>query len=288
MFGIRRPGGAAEVRVVVNLVSTGYFETLGIGLRDGRLLTDAEQHGSEPVAVVNQPLANLIAPSAPVVGTTFPYSERTWRIVGVVEGARGRQLRQPAMPELFIPWRMAGRRPQAIAVRVDGDPLALLPAIARQIHEVDPSAPLADVATLDSRLADAMRAETFRAALLGTLAALALGLAALGAYSVTAFAVARRRREYGIRLALGERPGSILRRAIRTTATPTLIGTALGLAAALAAGRWLAPFLYETPVADVRVLAGTAALMIAISTAAALGSARDAARTDPIGVLKME
>src|SRR5215204_5375267 len=111
-------------------------------------------------------------------------------------------------PDAVLATNIAGRRPQGIAVRVDGEPMPLLPAIARQVHEVDPSAPLADIATLDQRLAEAMRA-----ALLATLSALALTLAAIGAYGVTSFVVSRRRREYGIRLALGERPGSILWRA---------------------------------------------------------------------------
>jgi putative ABC transport system permease protein len=183
---------------------------------------------------------------------------------------------------------MAGRRPQALAVRTDGDPLALLPAIAREVHAVDPSAPLADVATLDGRLAAAMRGETFRASLLGALASLALALAALGAYSVTSFAVARRRREYGIRLALGERPGSILWRAIAGAAVPALYGSVAGIAAAAAAGSWLGPFVYDTEVRDPRVLVGAAALMLAVSIAAASGSARDAARTDPVTALRAE
>ena len=288
MFGVRPRGAATDVRVMVNLASARYFETLGVPVRAGRVFSAPEALSEEAIAVVNEPLARILAPDGSVVGATFPYSGRTWRVIGIVGGTRGRQIRQPPGPELFLPWGMAGRRPQAIAVRADGDAMALLPAIARQVHEVDPSAPLADVATLESRLADAIRAETFRATLLAALAGLALALAAVGAYSVTSFAVSCRTREYGIRLALGEWRGSVLWRAARSAAVPALYGTLLGLVAAVAAGRWLARFLYETRATELDVLAGAAVVIMAPAMIGALAAARDAAQTDPATALRVD
>jgi predicted permease len=287
-FGIRHPTSANDVLVAVNLASPAFVETLGLTLREGRFFSDVEQRTAEDVAVVNEPLARLLVGDRPAVGETIRYSNRSWRIVGVLPGARQRALRQPPMPELFIPWHMAGRQVQTIAVRAAVDSESLLPQIAAAVHGVDPSAPLANVRTLDSRVRTALEAETFRATLLTALSVVAVGLAALGAYTATAYAVARRRREYGIRLALGERPGSILRRALWMAGAPALHGVVLGVVLALVSARWLAVFLYEINPRDAATLGLAAAALLAICLTAASRSARAAARTDPVTTLRVD
>jgi predicted permease len=288
-FGIRRPGAATDTLVAVNLVSPGYFDALGVRPREGRLLTDAEQRTGAGVAMVNASLARVLsAGGESVVGRQMNYSGQAWTIVGVLEDVRQSGPRNAVMPELVIPWHLAGKRPQAIVVRSDGDPLRLLPAITARIHAIDPTAPLTDVARIQDRLRKDTAAERFRASLLAALAGVAILLAALGAYSVTAYAVARRTREYGIRLALGERPRAVCRRALRTAVSPAIAGLVLGTGASLAGARFLQGFLHEVDAADAGTLAIGGAILLAIATAAAAMSARRAAHVDPIVALRAE
>jgi predicted permease len=285
-FGVREPGTTTDVLVGVNLASAMYFDALGIRLLEGRLLTDAEQRSGTDVAIVNAPLARVLG--GQVVGSSLRYSGASWRVVGVVDGVRHRQPRTPPAPELFIPWHLAGRRPQAIIVRTQSDPLPLLSVIASRIREIDPTAPLNDVARLEDRRQEATSGERFRAVLVAFLGAIAVALAVLGTYSVTAYSVARRRREYAIRLALGERRASIGRRAVATAVVPTIVGVAGGSLVAIAAGRWLESFLFEVSARDLPTLTLTAVGLVSLATLAAASSAGRAACTDPMSALTQE
>jgi putative ABC transport system permease protein len=206
----------------------------------------------------------------------------------VIDGVRHIRPRDEPRPELIIPWHIAGRRPQAIVVRAHGDPMSLLPAITDRVHTIDPTAPLSDVARLDDRLRNAVGLERFRAVMLATLSAFAVVLAALGAYSVTAFSVARRIREYGIRLALGETPGSVGRRALATAFLPAALGVIAGAAITLTGARWVQAFLYDVSASDVTTITGTALVLIAIAVIAALPCARRAATIDPVLALSTD
>jgi predicted permease len=287
-FGVRPPGAQADTLVTVNLTTERYFETLGVRLLEGRLLTADEQRSEQALAVVNEPLAQLIGANRPVLGFAFPYSNRTWTIVGVVAGARQRRLREPPMPELFIPWGQAGQRPQTLVVRTTGALPAIVPAIVSAVHAIDPSTPVASLVPLEERLRDARRTESSRAALLVSLAVVAILLAAFGAYSVSASAVAARRREYGIRLALGARPMAIQGRALLSVALPAVIGACVGAAAVVGVGEWLTTMLFETDPRDGLTLAAVAVSVCAVATAAGLRSARAASRTDPLITLRAE
>jgi ABC-type antimicrobial peptide transport system permease subunit len=166
--------------------------------------------------------------------------------------------------------------------------MTLLPAIAARVHALDPTAPLSDVARLEDRLREALAAERFRATLLAALAAIAVGLAALGAYSVTAYAVAYRTREYGIRMALGEQPASIARRALATAIVPSLLGVLTGSAIALATSRWIEVFLYEVRPLEAMTLTGAATTLLLLALLAGTSSARRAATIDPSRTLTAE
>jgi putative ABC transport system permease protein len=285
-FGIRPPGATADVLVGVNLTTPAYFDALGIRLLEGRLLTDDEQRRGVSSAVVSEPLAKLLG--GKVIGSYFDYSNAKWQIVGVVEGVRHSRPRDEPLPELIIPWHLAGRRAQSIVVRAEGDPMALLPAIAARVHSLDPTAPLSDVARLEDRLRLALAAERFRATLLAALAAIAVALAALGAYSVTAYAVAYRTREYGIRMALGEQPASIARRALATALVPSALGVIAGGAIAVATSKWIEAFLYEVQPLDAITLTGAAAALLLLALLAGTSSARRAATIDPSRTLTAE
>jgi putative ABC transport system permease protein len=285
-FGIRPPGAPADILVGVNLTTPGYFEALRIRVIEGRLLTDEEQRAGKGVAVVSEPLAKLLG--GRVIGTQFRYSNANWEIVGVVEGIRRTRPRDEPLPELIIPWHMAGPRPQTIVVRTAGDPLAVLPAVMAKVQAIDPTAPLTNATRLEDRVRSAVGLERFRATLLSALAGIAVLLAALGVYSVTAYAVARRTREYGIRLALGERPASIGVRALRTALLPAIVGLLSGVAIALSSAQWIDSFLYGVKGADPMTLSASAAALMLLAVAAGASSARRAATIDPVLTLAQE
>jgi putative ABC transport system permease protein len=285
-FGIRPPGAPADILVGVNLTTPGYFEALRIRVIEGRLLTDEEQRAGKGVAVVSEPLAKLLG--GRVIGTQFRYSNANWEIVGVVEGIRRTRPRDEPLPELIIPWHMAGPRPQTIVVRTAGDPLAVLPAVMAKVQAIDPTAPLTNATRLEDRVRSALGLERFRATLLSALAGIAVLLAALGVYSVTAYAVARRTREYGIRLALGERPASIGVRALRTALLPAIVGLLSGVAIALSSAQWIDSFLYGVKGADPMTLSASAAALMLLAVAAGASSARRAATIDPVLTLAQE
>lgn len=286
-FGIRPPGAQTDVLVAVNIVSPDYASALGVRLLAGRLLTAIEQKSGVDVALINASLARVLAPTGEsVVGSRMNYSGRSWEIVGVLDDVRHDGPRRPATPELFIPWHMAGKSVQAFIVRADGNPLQLLPQIAERIRAIDPTAPITDVATLDDRLQRAVAAERFRATLLAALACIAVILAALGTYSVTAYAVARRTREYGIRLALGERPASIRRRALWGALLPAITGLCAGCAASLASASLLDAFLYDVSARDPRAVAAGCSALLAMAALAAATAARKAAHLDPVTALR--
>ena len=286
-FGIRPPGAQADVLVGVNLTTPGYFEALRIRLLEGRFLTDEEQRTGKGVAVVSEPLAKLLG--GRVIGTQFRYSNVNWEIVGVVDGVRRMRPREEPVPELIIPWHMAGPRPQTIVVRTAGDPLALLPAITAKVQAIDPTAPLTNATRLEDRVRSAVALERFRATLLTALAGIAVLLAALGVYSVTAYTVARRAREYGIRLALGEGPASIGARALRTALLPAVVGLLGGAAIALTSATWIDSFLYGgIKGADPVTLSASAAALLLVALAAGASSARRAATIDPVVTLAQD
>jgi predicted permease len=289
-FGITResPSGPERILVKVTTGSPRYFEALGMRLIAGRILTDVEHRTEARVIVVNEPLARVLGRADTVVGKALPYSGQQWEIAGVVAGARQARLAEPPGPELYLPWSQAGRAPQTVIVRTDGDPLSLVPAIAARVHAVDPSAPLARITRLDTPVAESMAADRFRATLVGGLALVAVLLAALGVSSVTSFTAARLERENAIRAALGERGGALLWRMQLIALRPAAIGAMVGCALAWIVAGFLAAFLYEVQPRDPALIAAAAVTLVALAAAAAWRPARRAARLDPATVLRAE
>jgi putative ABC transport system permease protein len=279
-FSMRRPGEQANTLIAVNLATDRYFETIGTRLLSGRLLTPGEQRNGAEVVVINEPFARFLAGDGNAVGLKLPYSGRNWEIVGVVEGARQRSPRRPSIPELYLPWSMAGSRPETFVVRTAGDPMDLAPAIVSAMRSIDAATPVSKVIPLSGKVDEAMRAELFRAALLATLAIVAVILAGLGAYGVTAHVVESRIPEYGIRLALGETQGSIVRRALRAAVAPTLAGVIAGAALMFGVGDRLTSFMFDTNPRDAMTLVIAAMALLALSILAGLRTARFAARAD--------
>jgi putative ABC transport system permease protein len=227
-------------------------------------------------------------PTRPI-GQRVPYSGRQWEIIGVAGDVHQGSLSAAGAPQLILPWSLAGRRPQAIVVKVaGGDPLALLPAIRARVAQLDPAVPIAQPRRLSDVVGDTLADERFRAVLVAALALVAVLLAARGVYSVTAYAVSLQEREHGVRLALGATPGTVRRTVLTNAMRPSIVGVLVGSAATTVAGKLAAGFLFGGDAGDPWTLAGSAGVLLVIATMAALAPARRAGRSDPAALLRAD
>jgi len=302
------PGSLAEVPTVLfKLASPGYFRALGCRLRAGRLFTAQDTPSSPPVAIVNETFArrwfagedpigkrlvmdapqNLLPPPEP---DALAAPRRT--IVGVIADVKNTKMNLPTQPEVYAPltqnvaegWVNA----MTLVVRTAGEPSGLLPAVRAQVRALDPDQPITDAAIMDERLARSFAQPRFGMLLLSLFAGVALLLAAIGVYGVVAYEARQRTHEIGIRTAIGARPAHILRLIVGDGLKLSLLGAALGLAAALPLTRLLASLLYGVGQYDpITFLAMPAALVAAAALAAYL-PARRALRLDPVTALRHE
>ena len=279
------------------VVTPGYFESMGVKLLRGRFVADADNENAPIVAVINETMANRYWPNEDAIGKRFHIgtNAQPWiTIVGIVAAVRHNAVTERPRAEMYVPhaqWTAAGasaRRGMTFVIRTAGDPLAALGYVRQTVRSLDPSLPIADVRTLDAVASDALAQPRFTTLLLGLLAALALALATVGIYGVIALLVTRRRQEIGIRIALGARPASILGMVVRRGMALAGIGVAGGLVAAFLLTRLLASLLYGVTRFDVATFALVPALLASVALVACLIPAARAARVDPIVALREE
>jgi putative ABC transport system permease protein len=283
-------GAAARLRVIGN----DYFETFDIALTSGRSFSSADRAGAMAVAIVNRRLAEQFYPGEDPIGKAvsvgvsmgFPESDpRT--IVGVVEDVRTENLLEPPEAELYVP--AAQTAPSSISFVIAArDPEQVLSDVRQEIRVLDADLPIRLPTTLrELRLQQTARPR-FYLALLALFAALAVVLAAVGLYGVVSFLVAQRRREIGVRLALGASTGSVIRLVIREGLRPALYGAGLGLATAFAGVKLLNALLFGIAPRDPLTFATTTALLLSVVVVACLVPARRATRISPASALKTE
>jgi putative ABC transport system permease protein len=297
-------GRAADdygTEVVRRSVTPGYFETMGVPLLAGRAFTPADAFADrwddqrdDRVALINQAMAEAHFPGEDPLGQRIttdrvPDSTSVWRtIVGVVGSERQSEIALPARIELIEPFGQATERSMHIYVRAGADPALIVPAVRTIVHELDPDLPLADAVVMDDVVADSMARDRFLMLLLLTFAAVALVLALVGVYGVTAQAARQRLAELGIRMALGARGADILRLTLRRGLGLVVAGVLIGIGAALLATRALEGVLYGVAPNDPTTFLAVALLLVAAGLAAAWLPARRAARLDPARTLRAE
>jgi putative ABC transport system permease protein len=275
-----------------HLVDGGYFDALGIPVVRGRVFSPADRAGAPRVAVINETAARLFFPAGDALGrhirlgVGYEPSDEYAEIVGVVGDVKYAGIDEPVRPDAYLAAAQFMENRAFLVVRTNADPLALLPAVREEVAALDAGLPLFDVKTMDRRVADATSRPRFASLLLGLFAALATVLAAIGVYGVTAFSVAARAREFGIRRALGADTLAVLLPVLHQGLLLALAGVAVGVVGALAAGRLLASQLFGVAPSDPVTLAGVAALLLATTLLAAYIPARRAARVDPLVVLR--
>ena len=275
----------------INAVSPTYFETLGMALVKGRGFTVADRAGTPGVAVINETIAEKLWPAKDPVGQRFRVgrSDEILEVVGVVRTARYRSLVEGPRPFYYRPFAQVYRSSMTLHVRTSSDdPYTVLQSIRRALDELDRDIPLSRVRTLAERLDGSLGSQRTAAALVGVYGVLALVLAAIGLYGSMAYAVSRRTREMGVRMALGARAGEVLRHVLAQAARIAMSGTAIGLVAAVPASRYIRSQLYGVKPTDPTTLLGVIAVLVLASLAAAYLPARRATKVDPVIALRSD
>ena len=280
-------------------VDEGYFETLGVRLIDGRWFEERDAEGARPVVIINETLARRAWPDQNPVGRTIiamadgigPLgrrlgSEDVHEVIGVVADVKNTSITAPAEPALYSSVRQFPFYRMYIVADGRGSTVQLLARVREHAQRLDPALPLGEVRTIERVLARPTDASRFLMLLMTTFAGLALALAAIGIYGILSFTVQQRRREIGVRMALGARPRDVLGLVVRQGVGLGLLGAALGLAIAVYGARFLGALLYGVRPVDPVTLAGVAALVIGITAAACVAPAMRAIATNPVRTLR--
>jgi putative ABC transport system permease protein len=291
-----RPWPASEALPDVEKrhATPGYFQTMGIPLKQGRLFTAQDSANTPRVAIIDETFAKAFFPKGDAVGQFLidPFLRlrpgEASQIVGIVGGVKDRNLMKNPQPVIYHPAWQAPLPFMNLAVRTAGDPLALVSAIQQRVRDLDRNLPVYKIATMEQNLSDSLMRRRFSMLLLAALAGFALCLAAVGVYSVISYSVGRRTREIGIRMALGAQPGSVHKLILRQGLRPVLAGLAAGLLASLVAMRALASLLYGVTATDPPTFLAVAGVLLAVSALACAIPARRAALVDPMAALRHE
>jgi predicted permease len=274
-------------------VTPGYFRALGLRLVAGRFLSAADRADGEPVLMISRRLAETIWPGESVVGKRVRMGgdEAPWRtVVGVVEDVRHRGLDRPSAAQFYVPdqqWLFADAG-RALVVRSSLPAAAVAAQIAPALHELDAGAAVERVRSMSSVVEASTGGRRYAAGVWSSFAAMALALASLGTYGLLARQVTLRRRELGVRSALGAAPRDLVAEIAGRTARLLVFGIVLATPLCLAAGRLLGSQLWRVPAADPVSLGAAVAALALGAAAAAVVPARRAAAVDPAVVLRDE
>jgi predicted permease len=284
-----RSTGEAERIVHVNDVSEDYFRTFGIAVHQGRVFTAHDDSAAARVVVLNEAAAKAYFPGKTPIGESIRFGPgQSYRIIGVVGDHKHMSLREPAPRFAFVPLWQPERGSSRITLSVlSGEPSgSLLREIAREVRTIHAETLISDVIDVNGQIDATLVSERLMSVLAFAFAALALGLAAIGVYGVLSYSVARRRPEFGIRMALGASPADVAAHVIGHVLVELAVGTAIGLPLALFAARLARGLLFGVTAADMSsYVAGASILMTAACAAAALPAWR-AWSIDPSDALR--
>jgi putative ABC transport system permease protein len=287
------PAAGNEDHVRRNQVGPDYFATLGIPLVAGREFTWRDDASASKVAVVNEAFVRRFFPGRSAVGRhlTFTASKppAPIEIVGVVRDSKSATVAEKSEPFVYAPYLQDPKLGElTFYVRAAQAPETLSSAIREQVRQLDPKLPVYGIKTLSRQLDDSLASDRLIVILSACFGGLATILAAIGIYGVLAFAVGQRRREIGVRMALGADPASVRRLVLGEVGRFLVVGGAIGLPAACVLARLVESILFGVRATDPLVYAGGTALMAAVAALAGSLPARRAARIDPLEALRSE
>jgi len=275
-------------------ITPSYFETVGIRLLEGRNFTNADRDKSALVAIVNRKFASDFLSGNPlgqrIATTKDKAGNLEWmQIVGVVSDDRDTSLKKDPEPLYYQPAAQSGYYGTGnFVIRTSGNPLAIAPAVEKQVWAVDSNAPIQGVRTMDQNIANSAAEPRFQSSLLTSFGVLGLLLAMAGIYGVMSYAVVQRTHEIGVRMALGAGRLDVMRLVVGEGARLALIGVASGLAASWALMRFLRSLLFEVSPTDPLTFAGVGVFLMFVAIAACWIPARRAMRVDPMAALRHE
>jgi predicted permease len=282
-------------------VTPGYFEALGVRLVSGRLPADVDDAQGPPAIFLNESAVRTLFPGEEPVGHRVRLSrttggEQPWRTVaGVLSDVRQRGLERPPRPEMYVPLPqflhfMAGTqaRNMSVVAKVDGPPNAFAGSLRAALRRVDPEVPAAQMCAMDEVIGGSLAARRRDTWLIGAFALLALAVAAIGVYGVIAYHVAQRRREIGLRLAIGAKRRDVVRMVLAQGTRLAGAGIVAGVPVALLATAALRPLLFEVAAYDLSVFAAISGVLLAVAALACAVPALRAARTSPAVALRDE
>ena len=275
-------------------VTGDYFAALGIPLREGRFLTSADSHRADLVCVVDEDFARRYWPNGGALGQrVFQGSEsddaKLFTIVGVVGAVKQAELTEPqGQGAVYLPFMDSDGINIFVVTRTSQRPEAFAKTLRKLVRAANPDLAIDNLRSMDARIADSLIARRSPAMLAGIFAGVALLLAAIGTYGVLSYAVAQRRREIGIRMALGAQRRQIGTQFLSLGLRLLAAGTVVGLIGAWLAGRAMQSVLFGVPALPVATLLGTALVMTAVSLVACLIPARRATKVDPMIALRTE
>jgi putative ABC transport system permease protein len=287
----RKPARAADQPQVDFRVAEGdYFRAVGVPLLRGRGFASTDRAGTQRVVIVNETLTRRYFAGADPVGRVVWVGGGIGQatVVGVVGDVRHRGLTDRPRPELYVPSAQYPHGGMTVVARTSGDPLALARALKEQVYALDADQPITELAALPDLVSRSVAPRRFQVGLLGGFAGLALLLAGVGVYGVVAYAVGRRTRELGVRIALGADAGEIRRAVLGPGLRPALLGVAIGAAAAWGLTGVLRNELYEITPHDPATYAVAVLTLLLVAWAACAAPARRAVRTDPGAALRSE
>jgi putative ABC transport system permease protein len=277
---------------LVNLddIAPSFFNTMRISLLRGRELNDFDREGSTKVAIINEVMARLMWPGKDAIGKRFYVfgTPDPFEVVGVAGNTVVLQINQDPQPAAYFALRQQYSAVGGLLVRTTVNPEAVLGAVRSQVQQLDRNLAFTNANTIGQLLDQGLWAARMGAALLGIFGFLALALASVGIYGVMAYSVSQRTNEIGIRMALGARPGQVLRLVLAQGMQLALVGAVAGVFIALVLGRFVSGLLFGVSGKDPLTFGGVALLLSGVAALACYFPARRATRVDPIVALRYE
>ena len=283
------PPPGQELQADIRIASRDYFRTMEIPLRTGRFFSEDDTMEKQQVAIIDEKFAQRFWPNGGAIGKHLWFNpKKPMTIVGVVGIVKQYGLETDGKIATYLPFEQHPGNELFLAVRTSAEEAGLSSALASQIHAVDPNVVVYDIRTMQERLHDSLARQRFSSTMLGAFAVFALLLAAIGLYAVMSHLVTQSTRDIGVLVALGARPGNILRLVVRQGMELAGIGIVVGLAAAAGLTRVMASLLFGVSATDAATFAAVPALLAAVALAATAIPAWRATRVDPMVALREE
>ncbi|HUQ81329.1 MAG TPA: ABC transporter permease [Gemmatimonadaceae bacterium] len=286
--GREPPAGQDGWREDWNVVTPGYFATMGTPLVRGRDFTESDRAGAADVAILNEAFAGVLFPGQDAVGRTLTNDDRVVTIIGLARNAKYRSLGEAQRNFIYVPLAQRYMGRTNLLVKTTSGPSSVAAPIRRLLQDVDARLPILRQQTMEEQTATSLFPQRVALYVSGGLGTVALLLALLGIYGVTAFSVSQRTREIGVRTALGAQRSHVIGLVLRQGVVLAAVGVFVGSLAAFGATRLLASLLYGMPATDVVAFGGAALALAVAAVAASWIPARRAARVDPIIALRSE